>query len=109
MEGQIETQSNEELQKLKGLLAISTVASQAKDLPDLWEPLFDKILDIMKVDAGTLLILEKNVLVRKVARNMSPAIWKEPPIPLGSKGISSKVAMTRKPAIYHDLSHAEIA
>jgi PAS domain S-box-containing protein len=109
MEGQIEIQSNEELQKLKGLLALSTVASQAKDLPDLWEPLFDKILDIMKVDAGTLLILEKNVLVRKVARNMSPAIWKEPPIPLGSKGISSKVAMTRKPAIYHDLSHAEIA
>lgn len=93
---------------LQSLYQISEISSQAKDLDSLWQPLFQQILQIMQVDAGTLLILEGNVLQRKVAIGLDPQIMQEPPIPLG-KGISGKVAQSRKPQIISDLTREKTA
>ncbi|MFH1749729.1 MAG: ATP-binding protein [bacterium] len=94
--------------KVESLYKISQIAARSAGLDDLWDPLFEEILKIMCVDAGTLLILEDSRLIRKVAVGLDPEIMKEPPIEIG-EGISGKVAETKKPIVHKDLSKAQIA
>ncbi len=63
----------------------------------------------MAVDAGTIMILEGDFLVRKIARGLGEEIMKEPPIPSSRGGISWKAVQTRKPVVENDLAKAQIA
>ena len=63
----------------------------------------------MNVDAGTLMMLEDDFLVRKIARNLGEEIMKEPPISLAKGGISWKAVQTRQPVVLSDLSKEKIA
>jgi len=78
-------------------------------LDALWQPLFDEVLKIMEVDAGTIMILEGDFLVRKIARGLGEEIMKEKPIPSSKGGISWKAVQTRQPVVINDLSKEKIA
>lgn len=94
---------------LEVLYAISEIAAQTKDLPSLWGPLLDKSLEALKVDAGTLMILEGDTLSRKASRGLGDEIMQEPPIPSAKGGISWRVVSNRQPAIVTDLKKEKIA
>lgn len=98
-----------EKDNLEALYAISQIAAQAKDLPTLWEPLLAQALAVLKVDAGSLMILEEDFLLRKAVRGLGEEIMQEAPIPTSSGGISWRVVRTRQPAIVTDLSKEKIA
>ena len=91
------------------LYQITKIAAEAKDLPSLWEPLFEVVLKTLKVDAGTIMTLEGDFLVRRVAIGMGQDIMKEPPIPSAKGGISWSVVQSQKPRIITDLSKEKIA
>lgn len=93
---------------LETLSSISQMAAQAKDLPSLWGPLLDKVLAVLNVDAGSLMILEGNFLIRKAARGLGE-IMKEPPIPSSSGGISWRVVKTRQAAVVTDIGQEKVA
>jgi len=105
-EGQIEDFQQREI---SSLYQISKIASNAKNLDALWQPLFSEVLKIMDVDAGTIMILEGDFLVRKIARGLGEEIMKEPPIPSSKGGISWKAVQTRQPVVINDLSKEKIA
>lgn len=88
---------------------ISQIAAKAKGLDDLWGPLFEVVLAILKVDAGTLMILESDCLVRKVARGLGEEIMKEPPIRRAQGGFSWQAAEAKKPVVAETLSPEKIA
>lgn len=94
---------------LKTLSEISQIAARAKDLPELWTPLFEVVLKTLNVDAGTIMTLEGDFLVRRVAIGMGQEIMKEPPIPSSRGGVSWKVVKTQKPIMITDLSQEKIA
>ena len=100
---EIQTQPN-----LAALYSISQIAIQAKDLPSLWGPLLDKVLAVLRVDAGSLMMLEGDSLIRKSARGLGD-IMKEPPIPSSQGGISWGVVKNRQPAVVTDLSQEKVA
>lgn len=100
--------NNQTPSNLEALYTISQMAVQAKDLPSLWEPLLDKVLAALKVEAGSLMILEGDCLIRKSARGLGDII-KEPPIPASAGGISWRVVKTRQNAVITDLSQEKIA
>ncbi|MBM2820868.1 MAG: multi-sensor signal transduction histidine kinase, partial [Candidatus Berkelbacteria bacterium] len=81
----------------------------ARDLPSLWEPLFEIVLKALKVDAGTIMTVEGEYLVRRVAKGMGEEIMKEPPIHSSKGGISWGVVNSREPAVVTDLAKAQIA
>jgi len=89
--------------------AISKIIAQAKDLPSLWEPLFKVVLKALNVDAGTLMTLEGDYLVRRVAIGMGEEIMKEPPIHQSQGGVSWSVVKSRQPKIITDLAKEKIA
>ncbi len=91
------------------LYKISQIATEAKDLPGLWQPLFEIVLKTLKVDAGTIMTLEGDFLVRRVAIDMGQDIMKEPPIPSARGGVSWGVVKSKKPAVVTDLSKQKIA
>lgn len=91
------------------LYKISQIATEAKDLPNLWEPLFEVILRTLNVDAGTLMTLEGDFLVRRVAIGMGEEIMREPPIHMSKGGVSWGVVKSRQPKIITDLSKEKIA
>ncbi|MFA6492847.1 MAG: GAF domain-containing protein [Patescibacteria group bacterium] len=93
---------------LEDLYSISQIAASAKDLPSMWGPLLEEVLAVLKVDAGSLMILEGNALVRKAARGLGD-IMEEPPIPASSGGVSWKVVKSRKPVVITDLSKEKVA
>lgn len=105
-EGQI---AEENQTAVQSLYTISQIAAKAKNLDALWAPLFDEVLKIMQVDAGTLMMLEDDFLVRKTAKGLGEEIMKEPPIPSSKGGVSWKAVNTREEVIINDLSHAEVA
>lgn len=98
-----------EVDNLEVLYAISKIAAQAQDLPKLWGPLLEKVLEVLKVDAGTFMILEGDVLVRRASRGLGEEIMQEPPIPSSKGGISWKVINTRQPAVVTDLTREKVA
>lgn len=98
-----------ELNTLKALASISEMAAKAQDLSSLWGPLLDKLLAVLQVDAGTLMILEGNYLIRKAAQGLDPEIMREPPIPSHEGGISWGVVASRKSAVVTDLGKEKIA
>lgn len=93
---------------LEALYAISQIAASAKDLPNLWDPLLEEVLAVLKVDAGSLMMLEDDCLVRKAARGLGK-ILEEPPISKSAGGISWRVVQTRRPAVVTDLRAEKIA
>lgn len=93
---------------LEALYSISQIASEAEDLSNLWGPLLDEVLAVLKVDAGSLMILEGDFLVRKAARGLGD-ILKEPPIASSSGGISWRVVKTRQKAVITDLRAEKVA
>jgi len=95
--------------EIASLYQISQIASKAENLDGLWQPLFDEVLKIMAVDAGTIMILEGDFLVRKIARGLGMEIMKEPPLRQAQGGISWKAVQTRKPVVENDLAKAQIA
>ncbi|KKQ17417.1 MAG: GAF sensor signal transduction histidine kinase [Berkelbacteria bacterium GW2011_GWA1_36_9] len=100
--------NNQAQSNLEALYSISQIASSAEDLPNLWGPLLDEVLTALKVDAGSLMILEGDFLVRKAARGLSD-ILKEPPIPSASGGISWRVVKSRRPAVITNLKAEKVA
>jgi len=94
---------------LETLYTISNVAAKAQYLAEIWDPLLNEVLKIMQVDAGTIMILEGDFLIRKVARGLDPSIMQEPPIHRTRGGISWSAISSRKPIIYSDLSKVKIA
>lgn len=100
--------NNQAQSNLEALYSISQIASGAEDLPDLWGPLLDEVLAALKVDAGSLMILEGDFLARKAAHGLGD-ILKEPPIPSAQGGISWRVVKTRKPAVITDLKVEKVA
>jgi len=95
--------------EVQSLYQISQIAAKAKNLDALWQPLFDEISKIMQVDAGTLMILEDDELVRKTAKGLGDNIMKEPPIPRSKGGVSWKAVTTRDEVVINDLSASDIA
>lgn len=91
------------------LYVISQIATEAKDLPGLWQPLFEVVLKTLKVDAGTIMTLEGDFLVRRVAIGMGMEIMKEPPIPSARGGVSWGVVKSKKLAVVTDLKKEKIA
>src|SRR3990167_7286081 len=91
------------------LSKITQIAAEAKDLPSLWEPLFEVVLKTLNVDAGTIMTLEGDFLVRRVAIDMGEEIMDEPPIAEAKGGISWGVVRSKKPAVVTDLSKEKIA
>ncbi|MCL5407418.1 MAG: GAF domain-containing protein [Patescibacteria group bacterium] len=100
--------NNQAQSNLEALYSISQIAAGAEDLPNLWGPLLDEVLAALKVDAGSLMILEGDFLVRKAAHGLGD-ILKEPPIPSDQGGISWRVVKTRKPAVVTDLKVEKVA
>lgn len=100
---------NESKLASKALYQISTIASKALDLPSLWQPLFEVVLKTLNVDAGTIMTLEGDFLVRRVAIGMGDKIMKEPPIPSAKGGVSWGVVKSRQRAVLTDLSKQKIA
>ena len=94
---------------LDTLYQISKISTQAYDLPSLWEPLLDIVLKTLKCDAGTLMTLEGDFLVRRVERGMGEEIMKEPPIPSSKGGVSWGVVKSGKPAVITDIAKEKIA
>ena len=94
---------------LDTLSSISKISASARDLPSLWEPLFEIVLKALKVDAGTIMTVEGEYLVRRVAKGMGEEIMKEPPIHSSKGGISWGVVNSREPAVVTDLAKAQIA
>jgi len=94
---------------LDTLYAISKISTQAYDLPSLWEPLLDIVLRTLNVDAGTLMTLEGDFLVRRVERGMGEEIMKEPPIPSSKGGVSWGVVKSGKPVVITDIAKEKIA
>lgn len=94
---------------LDTLYAISKISTQAHDLPSLWEPLLDIVLKALNVDAGTLMTLEGDFLVRRVARGMGEEIMKEPPIPSSKGGVSWGVVKSGKSALITDIAKEKVA
>lgn len=92
---------------LEALYEISQIAAAARDLDDLWGPLLDKVLAVLSVDAGSLMMLEGDFLIRKAARGLGD-IMKESPIPSSAGGISWGVVKSRQPAVVTDLSQEKI-
>jgi len=88
---------------------ISKIIVEAKDLPSLWEPLLEVVLKALRVDAGTLMTLEGDFLVRRVAIGMGEEIMKEPPIHMSKGGVSWGVVKSRQPKIITDLTKEKIA
>lgn len=99
----VETQPN-----LEALYSISQIASEAQDLPSLWGPLLNEVLTVLKVDGGSLMVLEGDYLIRKAARGLGE-IMKEPPIHSSHGGISWNVVNSRRPVAITDLSHKKMA
>ena len=89
--------------------AISQIIASAEDLPNLWEPLLEVVLKALKVDAGTLMTLEGDFLVRRVAIGMGQDIMKEPPIHHSRGGISWGVVKSKKPKVLTDLLKEKVA
>ena len=94
---------------LETLYTIINLAAKAKNLTEIWDPLLAEVLKIMKVDAGTIMILEGDFLIRKAARGLDPKIMDEPPIHRNRGGISWSVVQSQKPVVYSDLSNVQIA
>lgn len=88
---------------------ISKIIVEAKDLPSLWEPLLEVVLKALNVDAGTLMTLEGDFLVRRVAIGMGEEIMKEPPIHQTKGGVSWGVVKSRQPKVLTDLAKEKIA
>ncbi len=88
---------------------ISKIIAEAKDLPSLWEPLLEVVLKALNVDAGTLMTLEGDFLVRRVAIGMGEEIMKEPPIHASKGGVSWGVVKSRQPKIITDLTKEKVA
>lgn len=105
MEGLIENNQT----VVQSLYTISQIAAKAKNLDELWQPLFSEVLKIMQVDAGTLMILEGDSLVRKTAHGLGEEIMKEPPIEASRGGVSWKAVKTKQEVVLNDLSQADIA
>lgn len=63
----------------------------------------------MQADAGSLLVKENDVLVRKVARGLDPKILTEAPISRSFGGISWQAMTDKKPIIVPDISKVKIA
>lgn len=95
--------------EISSLYNISQIAAKAPNLDALWEPLFDEILKIMNVDAGTIMFLKDEYLLRKVARGLGEEIMSEPPIPEVKGGISWQAVHSRKPVVENDLTKAQVA
>lgn len=62
----------------------------------------------MRVDAGTLMMLEGDELVRKTAEGLGDEVMKEPPIPKGKGGVSWKAVNTRGEIVINDLSDVDV-
>jgi len=95
--------------EISSLYNISQIAAKAPNLDALWEPLFDEILKIMNVDAGTIMFLKDDFLIRKVARGLGEEIMSEPPIPESKGGISWQAVHSRKPVVENDLTKTQVA
>jgi len=63
----------------------------------------------MKVDAGTLMYLEKGALVRKAAAGLNPEVLKEPPIVKEKGGYSWQAIETKEPVVVLKLDTSRIA
>jgi len=94
---------------ISSLYEISQLAAKAKGLNDLWEPLFEKITKTMAVDAGTLMIIENESLVRKVAFGIDQAVLKEPPLDRAKGGYSWMAINQKKPLLVEKLEPDRIA
>jgi len=94
---------------LEALYAISEIASKAQDLPGLWGPLLEKVLAVLKVVAGTLMILEGDCLIRKASRGLGEEIMEEQPIPSSSGGVSWKAVQTKVHQVVTDIQNEKIA
>ncbi len=94
---------------IESLYSISKIAAEARDLPSLWEPLFNVVLKTLNVDAGTIMTVEGDYLVRRVAKQMGEDIMKEPPIHISKGGVSWGVIKSVKPMVITDLSKTQIA
>lgn len=94
---------------IESLYSISKIAAEARDLPSLWEPLFNVVLKTLNVDAGTIMTVEGDYLVRRVQKGMGEEIMKEPPIHISKGGVSWGVVKSGQSAVVNDLSKTQIA
>jgi len=93
----------------KSLYTISQIAARAKNLDALWQPIFTEVLKIMQVNAGTLMMLDGDLLTRKTAQGLGEEIMKEPPIPKAKGGVSWKAVLSGEEIVINDLSQADVA
>lgn len=94
---------------VQSLYTISQIAARAKNLESLWQPIFTEVLKTMAVNAGTLMMLDGDLLVRKTAQGLGEDIMKEPPIPKTKGGVSWKAVLTGEEIVINDLSQADVA
>lgn len=94
---------------LDTLYSISQIGAQAHDLQSLWEPLTKVVIKALSFDAGTIMTLEENKLIRRTAVGMPPQTMKELPISAREGGISWGVVNSRKPTVISDLKTSQIA
>lgn len=104
----------EDKKEIEALYAISQTAAKANDLKALWRPLFSEILKIMRVDAGTIMMVERGsdgeeILVRKTAEGMGDEIMHEAPIKSSQGGVSWKAVKSCEEVVINDLKSADVA
>jgi len=94
---------------LDTLYEISKIAAEAHDLPSLWQPLIKIVVGALKVDAGTMMTLENDKLIRQIAVGMPPTVMQELPLSARDGGISWDVVKSRKPTVITNLETSQIA
>lgn len=99
----------QESRLLDTLYQISKIAAEAHDLPGLWEPLIKIVVNALKVNAGTIMTLEGETLVRQAANGLPPQAMQEPPIPKDQGGVSWGAVTSKKPAVIENLETSQVA
>ncbi len=94
---------------LDSLYEISKIAAEAHDLESLWEPLIKTVVKALALDAGTIMTLEGDKMIRRTAVGMPEHMMKELPISAREGGVSWGVVKTRQPIVITDLKTSQIA
>lgn len=92
------TRLNEEL---AALVSVTDCAISTLDLQTLLEVLVERLVKVMKADAGAILLEEHGQLVVRAMRGFGGGAGELPPIPMGD-GFGGRIAASRRPLYIAD-------